>query len=345
MSYVLAGFPRTDPQIATRLAEWADHNPYALRLMLGLPRVVDSVHDGAITLAAAEIDLIRGGLSDLLGEHWSRLSIGVQQILVVASLLGQSVHDDVLRAGLARLPLTAGLDDAFASAWIRPAATTHQIVEFVERLRYEIARDRVPGVLDDQARKDVLVAALHALRSQLELEQALGVRRGRRHLHITLARAEIETDFLAAARTTRELADLARVEHRRLDAITYLTEAIGWLERLSEPPRPVLVEALCELSLMQRIEYSDSRSGEPAAFRAFGIAEAHLSAHDEVRICATLRLARSRRVISDPAALSSAIRTLRAGRSGLYDASHAALGRPDPGLPCHEGGAHRPSGR
>lgn len=310
ITYIRDAFPRTDPHISARLAQRADHNPYALRLLLNLPRVVDSIRDGAITLPAGDIDHIRGGLVDLLSEHWTRLPLAVQQVLVVASLLGQSVHDDVLRAGLARLPVSAGLDDAYASAWIRPATDGSQITEFVEQLRYEIALDRVPAVLHDDVRGEILASALHSVRAHLAREREGGPRRVLLTLHVQLARVNVETDLAAAARSARELAELAMEEHRRVDAVAYLSEAVGWLERMPQTPWPELIDCLTELSMARRLAYGQLK-GEPDAVRALHLADTHLDASDELRVKARLRLARVRRIRSDRDRYESARRLLR----------------------------------
>jgi tetratricopeptide (TPR) repeat protein len=309
VTYIRDAFPATDPHVAARLAQRADHNPYALRLLLNLPRVVDSIREGAIILPAGNIDHIRGGLADLLSEHWTRLPLSVQQVLVVASLLGQSVHDDVLRAGLARLPVSVGLDDAYASAWIRPATGGSQITEFVEHLRYEIALDRVPAVLHDDIRGEILASALHSVHAHLTREQDRGARRVLLTLHVQLARASIETDLAAVARSARELAELALEEHRRIDAIAYLTEAVEWLDRMPQQPWSELIDCLTELSYVKRIAYGDL-TGEPDAVRALVLADTHLDESDEVRVKARLRLARCRRIRSDHDRYESARRLL-----------------------------------
>jgi tetratricopeptide (TPR) repeat protein len=317
ITYIRDAFPKTDPHISARLAQRADHNPYALRLLLNLPRVVDSIRDGAITLPADDIDQIRGSLIDLLSEHWTRLPLAVQQVLVVASLLGQSVHDDVLRAGLARLPVSAGLDDAYASAWIRRATSGGQITEFVEQLRYEIALERVPAVLHDDVRSEILASALFSVRAQLQREQDRGTRLVLLTLHVQLARGGIETDMLSAVRSARELAEMALEEHRRIDAIAYLSDAVGWLENMPQTPWRELIDCLTELSYVRRVAHG-LPNGESEAVRALLLADSHLDADDELRVKARLRLARCRRIRSDRDRYESA-RRLLAEAAELFD--------------------------
>jgi hypothetical protein len=305
VDYIFGQFPATDQNVAVSLAGRADHNPYALRLLLNTPRVAASIRGDAITLDPREIADLNGRLETLLAEHWNELPTRVRQVLVAAALLGQSFIDEVLEAGLRRCDTSVGLSDAVASSWIRSLGGSERILEFAERLRYEIARDDAPNFLSARERADVCRGALRALRRLLP-EESDGV--GRivlLALHVLLARENVEDDLAAAAASAAELAERARSEHRRLEAIEYYRQAIAWAEGTHPPPTQELVRYLMDYSAMNRIHYGKP-DGEPTAERAIQIADRYLDQGDELRIHARCTLARARRRREDAIAYASA---------------------------------------
>ncbi|GAA2642418.1 hypothetical protein GCM10010399_90440 [Dactylosporangium fulvum] len=290
VEFVLHQFPGTDPMVANRLAQRADRNPYALRLLLDTALVRSASRDGRIDLGPAEIDQLNGGLDDLLRQHWTRLSIGVQQTLVTTALLGESVLDDVLVAALGAVRPEGGLSAALATAWIRPTGEPARIFEFIERIRYDVARGAAPNVLTTSARENVLASALRAVRQLLE-DDVREARQVLLALHVGLTRAGVETDLPSAGRSAADLAEIARGQHRRLDAISYLEQAVVWLETGDASDRRHAIRLRLELTATVRIEHSRSRS-EPHAVAALELAD-QLPDTDELRIRARLALARA----------------------------------------------------
>lgn len=304
ISYVLDQFPETDQQVAVGFAERADHNPYALRLLLNTPRVSASIRHGVIRMDAEEVRDLNGRLEALLAEHWAELPVGVRQVLVAAALMGQSFLDEVLEAGLRRLHPQAGLDDAIASSWIRPLGGSGRIVEFVERMRYEIAHSDAPNFLSARERAEVYHGALRALRRILPEEPEGTGRVVLQALHVRLAKEGVEEDLAAAAVSATDLAERARPEYRRLDVLEYLSLAIDWSERAHPVPVEDLIKRLITYSKVTELQYDKARS-EPTAVRAVELADQHLAPQNETRIHALLRLARARRRRHSPEAFAS----------------------------------------
>ena len=305
IGYVMNQFPATDQSVAAALAWRADHNPYALRLLLNTPRVTASIRDDAITLDPREIQDLNGRLEALLADHWNELPRNVRQVLVAAALLGQSFLDEVLEAGLRRFPSVAGLDAARASSWIRPLGGSDRVLEFAERLRYEIAKGDAPDFLSDRDRTDIYRGALIALRRLLPGEPDGVGRIVLLALHVLLAREQAEENLAAAAASAAELAERARSEYRRIEGIEYYRQAIAWAESSRPEPTRELVRYLVDYATMNRIQYGRAE-GEPASQRAIQLADLQLSPDDELRIHARCALARSRRRREDPAAYRSA---------------------------------------
>jgi hypothetical protein len=305
VDYVVSQFPATDQNVAASLARRADHNPYALRLLLNTPRVAASIRAGAITLDPREIAELNGQLEALLAEHWNELPIKVRQVLVAAALLGQSFIDEVLEAGLRRFHPSAGLGDALASSWIRPLGGSERILEFAERLRYEIAKDDVPDFLSVKERAEICRGALRALRLLLPAEPEGVGRIVLLALHVLLAKENVEDDLAAAAASAAELAERARSEHRRVEGIEYYRQAIAWAESSQPLPARELVRYLVDYSAMNRVQYGKS-AGEPPAERAIELADRYLDQDDELPIHARCTLARARRRREDSTAYASA---------------------------------------
>ena len=305
IGYIVDQFPATDQRVAAALAGRADGNPYALRLLLNLPRVSSSVRGGAIALDPQEIAELNGRLDTLLAEHWAALPLGIRQVLVAAALLGQSFVDEVLEAGLRRLRPQAGLDDALDSAWIRQLGSPDRLLEFAERLRYDLARGAVPDFLSEAMQADICRAALRALRQLLPAKPDGTVRIVLLALHVWLAREGIEDDLAAAAASAAELADRARSELRKLASIEYYKQAVEWTEAMSPVPMRQLVDHLVNYSAVNRIN-SGRAGGEAIAERAVKLADQFLDPGDELRIHARYQLARARRRPEDPVAYASA---------------------------------------
>ncbi|MEV7623753.1 AAA family ATPase [Actinoplanes sp. NPDC089786] len=307
VDYVRAQFPETDPGVAFRLAQRADGNPYALRLLLDTPRVRSATGNGRIVLDADEIESINGGLDSLLREHWARLTAGVQQTLATAAMLGQSFVDDVLLSALEALDTESGsgLAEALASAWIRPAGEPVRVIEFIERIRYELARDAVVNVLSPKVRELMLHAALRTVRRLLDSSDK-EYRQTLLALHVGLAQDGAEPDLVRAAQSAGELADIAREQHRRAEAIRYLDRAIEWLEKGDDVEPSMLAGFYTALAENQVLELSRARS-EPAALRAREIATAGLGPHDEVRLHAQLAVFRAWLRRDDPEVFQRAI--------------------------------------
>jgi hypothetical protein len=312
VGYLLHQFPGTDPRVAAGLAERADRNPYALRLLLDTPRVRSASRHGRIALAPEEIDELRGGLDHLLGGHWARLPVGVRQILVAAALLGESFIETVLVEALGTVRPEGGLDAAIATAWIRPNGDPGGIVEFIERIRYEIARQAAPDVLSTAERQAVLTDALRAVRHLLHSsrDDSHAARHVLLALHIGLADAGAEPDLLAAAESAATLSEHARTQQRRRDAIRYLERAVAWAERSGDHATRQVIRYAVDLAAVTRVELNRARS-EPVARRALDLAEAHLPPHDELRIMALLELARARRRREDWTAYQDSLTVLR----------------------------------
>jgi hypothetical protein len=305
VGYITDQFPATDQQVAASLAARADRNPYALRLLLNTLRVSDSVRGDAITLEPEEIANLDGRLETLLADHWAALPAGVRQVLVAAALLGQSFLDEVLEAGLRRVRPRAGIGDALASSWIRPLVGPDRILEFAERLRYDIAKAAAPDFLSDTARADICRGALRLLR-QLLPDQPEGT--GRivlLALHVLLTQEGVEDDLAAAAASAAELAERARSEQRRRAAIEYYELAISWAEAATPVPMRQLVDYLVNFGAVNRINYGRA-AGEAAAERAVQLADEFLDPRDELRIHARYQLSRARRRLEDPDVYASA---------------------------------------
>jgi tetratricopeptide (TPR) repeat protein len=304
IDYIMDQFPATDQRVAARLADRSGCNPYALRLLLNTPRVAATMRDGAIAMDPREIMDLNGRLDTLLAEHWTELPSGVRQVLVAAALLGQSFVDDALEAGLRRIQPSAGLGDALASSWIRPLGGSGRVLEFAERFRHEIAQDDIPNFLSSREQTEIYAGALRALRRLLPAEPDGVGRIVLLALHVLLARIEIEDDLAAAAASVAELADRARSEIRRLEAIEYYRQAIGWAERSQPTPYSQLVSYLIDYSAVTRIHYGRPE-GETSAARAMALADQHLDQADELRLRARCCLARARRRVDDPAVYRS----------------------------------------
>lgn len=304
VDYLLDRFPATDPYVAQRLAGRADGNPYVLRLLLNTPRLQARVRRGALVLATSEIDDLSGRLDRLLDEHWEQLAVGVRQVLVCAAIIGHTLVDEVLIGGLRQVSTAAGVDAAVNSSWIRPLGGVGHVLEFVERLRFEVARADAPNVLSLEEREEVLRGALRAVRLMLPAEPEGVGRLVLLAIHVALAKDGTEDDLPAAAGSALELADRARSEHRRLDALEYLTLAVDWFEQAKPTPWSDLVSALLARSSVQRIEYGRLES-EPVAEQAFALAQEHLSAEDELQVKVRTGLARARRRREDGAAYAS----------------------------------------
>jgi AAA ATPase-like protein len=325
VEYVIAQLPQTDPRVVGRLAERAGGNPYALRLLLDVPRVRAATTEGRMELSVDEIDEIDGGLSNLLGQHWAELSHGVRQILVAAAMLGESFLDEVLVAGLGRIQLSEGLDAAIASAWIRVVAGAPGTLAFVERLRFEIARDQIPDVLSPTDRAQILSGALGAVRAQLPEEHSPRVRRMLLALHVMLATAVIETDLAGAAASAHELGDWARREHRRAEAIGYLQQAVHW-HRLADGTGNAheLILCLIDLSSVLRAEHGSKAEGEPAALEALELADRDLPEDDELRIRVRCALVRSRRRREDAETYQSSLELIAEAEQMLAKLAEAS---------------------
>ncbi|MEU4676311.1 hypothetical protein [Micromonospora sp. NPDC023737] len=326
ISYVLAGHPSTDPQIAARLAERADGNPYALRLLLDAPRLRAVTRGGRIALHAQDVAQLDGGLNSLLAQHWAELSLGVRQVLVAAALLGESFLDHVLVAGLGRVRSSEGLDAAIASSWIRPTDSTTGTLEFVERLRFRVAKDNVEDTLSPEERTKILGGALSAVHALLADDDPSDARRVLLTLHVTLALAGVENDLQKAAASAYEIADGMRSQHRRADAIRYLQHAVSWLEDSGHTGSREHIRCLLALSAVERIEYDRAR-GEASAERALKLADTHSAPDDEQRISARCVLAWARRRRAEP--------TVYASSGALIDEANRMLEElpaPSPGL-------------
>jgi hypothetical protein len=305
IDYIVDQFPATDQKVAAALAARADHNPYALRLLLNTPRVSRSVRDGAITLDPREIADLNGRLDKLLEAHWEELPAGVRQVLVAAALLGQSFLDEVLEAGLRRYRPQAGLDEALSSSWIRQLGGQDRVLEFAERLRFDIAKGAGPYFLSDREREEIYAGALRSLRRLLPCEPDGTGRIVLLALHILLAREGAEDDLASAAASAAELAERARSEYRRLDGIEYYRQAITWVEATKSAPMQQLVDYLINYAALYRIQYGRA-AGEPPAERAVQLADQHLSPDHEFRVQARCALVRARRRPEDPEAYASA---------------------------------------
>lgn len=305
VGYITDQFPATDQRVAASLVARADRNPYALRLLLNTLRVSDSVRGDAITLEPEEIADLNGRLETLLADHWAALPTGVRQVLVAAALLGQSFLDEVLEAGLRRLRPRGGIADALASSWIRPLGGPDRILEFAERVRYDIAKAAVPDFLSDQTRAEICRGALRLLRQLLPGQPEGTGRIVLLALHVLLTREGVEDDLAAAAASAAELAERARSEQRRSAAIEYYKLAIGWAETATPVPMRELVEYLVNFSAVNRINYGRG-AGEATAERAVQLADQSLDPRDGLRIHARYQLSRARRRLEDPEAYASA---------------------------------------
>jgi hypothetical protein len=308
VDYIVEEFPATDQKVAAALVARADHNPYALRLLLNTPRVSRSVRGGAVTLDPREIADLNGRLDKLLEAHWEELPAGVRQVLVAAALLGQSFLDEVLEAGLRRYRPQAGLDDALSSSWIRQLGGQDRVLEFAERLRFDIAKGAAPYFLSDREREEIYSGALRSLRRLLPGEPEGTGRIVLLALHILLAREGAEDDLAAAAASAAELAERARSEFRRLDGIEYYRQAIAWVEATKSAPMRQLVDYLVNYAAMYRIQYGRAAGVAPAE-RAVQLADQHLSPDDELRLQARCALIRAQRRPEHPEAYAAA-RTL-----------------------------------
>jgi tetratricopeptide (TPR) repeat protein len=311
VGYVRQRFPGTDPGTAAALADRTGRNPYLLRLLLGAPAVRAAIRDGRIALSPHDVGRLRGGPERLLRAHWTQLPIGVRQTLATAALLGESVPEAVLIEALGPVRPAGGLAAALASPWLR--ATPNGAVEFVEQLRYETARAAAPDVLSATQRRAVLTDALHAVRHLLG-DRAHPPDAATRHVllatHVGLAAAGVEPNVLAAAASAAALAELARAHQRLQEAIRYLERAVAWTKRGGQRASRQLVGYAVELATLIRVELGRARS-ETAALNALKLAEAHLPAHDELRIQAMLALARARRRRADWQAYQDSLRMLR----------------------------------
>jgi hypothetical protein len=305
IAYVLAEFPATGQDVAAALARRADRNPYALRLLLNTPRVSGSVRDGRITLDPREIADLNGRLDTLLQAYWEELPAGVRQILVAAALLGQSFLDEVLEAGLRRYLPAAGLNEALDSSWIRSLGGQERILEFAERLRYDLAKGAAPQFLSNRERAEIFGGALRAVRRLLGSEPEGTGRIVLLALHVLLAREEAEDDLAAAAASAVELAERARSEFRQIDALQYYQQAITWMEATRSAPTRDLADYLVRYAGMTRIHHG-MEAGESLSERAVKFADEHLDQGDELRIHARCALARARRRREDPEAYADA---------------------------------------
>lgn len=303
VTMLLHEYPGTDPLLCDRLATRAGGNPYALRLLLTTPRVSRTVVDGRIGLPPDEVDGLSGRLDQLLDAHWRRLPDDTRQLLVAASLLGPAFLDSVLGAAIRRLGIAWSLDHALDTSWLRPFGGDRRLIEFCERLRFDVAAADAANVLSPSQQRQVREDALRATRALLPVEPG-GLGRGvLLTLHLSLTRAGVETDLVAAADSAMELAELTRTAARNPAAIDYLGEAAIWLEKAGEWAR--LVECLVELAAAVRLETSKAAS-ESVALRAVELAEHHLPPDDERRITAMLVLATARRRRRDTVAYESA---------------------------------------
>ncbi|MEJ2859143.1 MULTISPECIES: ATP-binding protein [unclassified Saccharothrix] len=308
--FLLWCHPRTDLGTVHLLADRVDGNPYALRLMLNTPRVLSTIGDGRIALAREEIAELGGTLGDLLTEHWESLPVGVQQVLCVAALLGETLVAEVLEECLRVVGPLSGSQHALDSGWVRSANGSARVIEFAERMRHDHALSQAPHVLSRAQLNDVKHAALRAIKAVLRREDGDSlVRNTLVALHVTLAESGLEDDVVAAAGSATELAARARHEHRRLDTIRHLSSAIEWLSRSDPVPWTRLVECHLELSAARRTEVSRA-AGEANARKALELAEDHLGTGFDIRIRARCALAMSRLRREDVDAYSSALRLL-----------------------------------
>lgn len=305
IEYVLAEFPGTGQHVAAALAQRADRNPYALRLLLNTPRVSGSVRDRKITLDPREIADLNGRLDMLLRAHWEDLPTGIRQILVAAALLGQSFLNEVLEAGLRRYLPAATLNDALESSWIRQLGGQDRVLEFAERLRYDIAMGAAPQFLSDRERAEIYAGALRSLHRLLPAEPEGTGRIVLLALHVLLARQHAEDDLAAAAASAVELAERARSEFRRVDALEYFREAIGWMEATKSASMRQLVDYLIRYAAVTRTHYGRV-AAESLTERAVKLADENLDEGDELRIHARCGHARTRRRREDPQAYASA---------------------------------------
>ena len=297
-----AEYPGTDPQVCDRLAQRSSGNPYTLSLLLATPLIAGTVVDGRITTPGDDIARIGVRIDQLLAEHWRRLPADTRRVLVTASALGPAFVDDVLSAALRPHGVDSSPDHAVVTSWIRPFGGSPRLFEFVERPRYEIARDDLPNVLSTSDLARLNADALRATTALLAVEPPGMVRRVLLTQHLTLARGCDDADRTAAGTSAMELARIAIAEHRRPAAIDHLTQAQRWFTDAGAH-RP-LVECAVELASVVQVERRRA-DGEPIAVLAVELADRHLAPDDELRARARLVLAATRRRRGDTAAYES----------------------------------------
>jgi tetratricopeptide (TPR) repeat protein len=259
MSVVLERAPDTDRRITQLLADRADGNPLVLLGLLDNPIVRRSTRNHSLALSERDVDALPTDLTGVIVERWGRLSDEAASLLAGAALQGEVFLLDVVIRSLEDLFDDTAVDQTVRDGWLRTQHST-VMVEFVERLLYEVARDRVNVVLGPDERDAVARRLLVAVKEQLGRPTDLAVRDVMQAIHFRLALEGYEEDLAAAAMSADLLGEKASGDHSRVLAIERFLQAAEWWEAPTVDDPVHAVRSQATATRLLRIHGDSSRS-------------------------------------------------------------------------------------
>lgn len=311
--YIDQLFPGSDPRVARALGERAQHNPYALELLLG-HRALRTARspDGRLIVDPWSIAELQADLDALLLEHWRRLPSDRRLVLEAAALLGPRFLVSAVTAGLARID-PIGVLEPDEPTWTRTVAGLGDMAEFVERLRYDVAHDAARRELDDTERREVLAAAAEVVGHAWASSEPGSRRDALANLLVELARREVPVDLLAAARAAEELVEVVRADGLPGDGLPLAELSAKWFEAGGASLED-LVRIRITVTVLRRAGGTRLRTLAEATEIA-ELAERALGPSHELTLMAWLSVVRSCRVRSRPEVLAEGRRVLGVTRA------------------------------
>ena len=159
---VVAAAPRTDSEVARRVAEVASGNPLVLDLLLDLDMVrADIDADGRLDTDPATLRRLPNNLRSIYLGLWEQLDARERRVLSLLAIQGPEFLVGSIRTAADRLRRHAELVPTFESlvegrGWVR-AVNEHRF-EFTEHQRWEVADDAVHEIWADSEQSTIEAA-------------------------------------------------------------------------------------------------------------------------------------------------------------------------------------------